>query len=154
MSRGICFAVAGQFSDCTSLTDNYLLGSKLCTADAEEALESRFSSMRDANSSCISHAGQPLHFKETGKQRRSDGSSYVMATLRPIQAPACKGAPEFTQMVNIDIESAEIVLPRVRDGECVFAQKESFATQKFVSQCNRKHTCEVVITGPGKTHFR
>jgi hypothetical protein len=151
--RGIRFAVVGQFPDCTSLGNNHGPDSKLPTSDAEEALESRFSSMCDAKSSCISHASQPLHFKEAGKQRRSDGASYVVVALCPIQAPACKGAPEFTQRVNIDIESAEKVLPCMRDHECVFPKKERSTSQELVSQCNRKHTCEVVIAGPGETHF-
>jgi hypothetical protein len=42
---------------------------------------------------------------------------------------------------------------RVRHHECAFPMTDRTSSQKLVSQRNRKHTREVVIARPGKTHF-
>jgi hypothetical protein len=66
-------------------------------------LESKLSSVSQADSSRISHPSQPLHLNKAGKQGSSNGASNMVVTLCPIQTLVSEGTPERKQRVGIDV---------------------------------------------------
>jgi len=77
----------------------------------------------------------------------------MMMALGPVQALAREGTSHCAQWCRVNVERAQESLAHSRKQEHILALPQHIPLQQFVSESNRKHAGQVVVTGSSKAQF-